>query len=551
MRVLLLALDGEETRARAVLEQLYPNASIESVARSQIENSSFLISIKALRSRRPEVFAISVENLEWQRGQNLLSLFAALTGANEIIALDANGSLRKLSGTKTLILSPPRLLSESWSSMRAIVKSRSELSNLESAIEKDAQKISGPKPENADSLKIAYLRATPGAGTHAGGASSHINGFINAASAAGARIRVISNDYISGLDVERFPLKLVPMEPVGVTQSAFDLRNNLVFTQGALKEMVADNVDLIYQRYSRFTWAGVTASLVTGKPLFLEYNGSEVWVGKHWDDSGMFSLLERIEKLNLKAAARVFVVSEVERRNLLRAGVADKKIIVNPNGVDVEKFRPNIGGSHVRKELGLEDDEVLAGFVGSFGPWHGVIEMAKAIALIPGDVRLRFLLVGHGKLREQVESIIKECGATQRVIFTGTVTHDRVPVLLDACDILVSPHIPLEDGSEFFGSPTKLFEYMAMAKGIVASRLGQIAEVLTHEKSALLVEPGDVEDLARQIVRLVESAELRTCLGRKAREIVEEHYTWNHNAKRVLDAYDSWFVSSDNDIANS
>ena len=58
-----------------------------------------------------------------------------------------------------------------------------------------------------------------------------------------------------------------------------------------------------------------------------------------------------------------------------------------------------------------------------------------------------------------------------------------VPSLLDACDILVSPHVPLDAGAEFFGSPTKLFEYMAMGKGIVASRLGQIGEVLQHEKS--------------------------------------------------------------------
>ena len=62
-----------------------------------------------------------------------------------------------------------------------------------------------------------------------------------------------------------------------------------------------------------------------------------------------------------------------------------------------------------------------------------------------------------------------------RVMFTGAVAHERVAKLLDACDILVAPHVPLADGSEFFGSPTKIFEYMAMGKGIVASRLGRSA----------------------------------------------------------------------------
>jgi glycosyltransferase involved in cell wall biosynthesis len=127
-----------------------------------------------------------------------------------------------------------------------------------------------------------------------------------------------------------------------------------------------------------------------------------------------------------------------------------------------------------------------------------------------------------------------------RVIFTGAVDHERVPALLDACDVLVAPHVPLADGSAFFGSPTKLFEYMAMGKGIVASRLGQIGDVLNHEETALLVEPGDAGALKEAIVRLVESPELREHLGKEAREIAVRSYTWKHNAQRVLDAYRSW-----------
>ena len=119
----------------------------------------------------------------------------------------------------------------------------------------------------------------------------------------------------------------------------------------------------------------------------------------------------------------------------------------------------------------------------------------------------------------------------------GAVEHDRVPPLLDACDVLVSPHVPLEDGSPFFGSPTKLFEYMAMGKGIVASRLGQIGEVLENETNALLVEPGNVVELAGAIERLADSPELRERLGAAAREAAVERHTWKHNAQRVIDGY--------------
>ena len=181
----------------------------------------------------------------------------------------------------------------------------------------------------------------------------------------------------------------------------------------------------------------------------------------------MLDLLERYERLNLAAATRIFVVSQVERNNLERSGVAPEKIIVNPNGVDINSFRPDVGGPARRSELGVKRGEQLVGFVGTFGPWHGVLVLAQAIKLIPKDVPARFLLVGAGALLGAMQNLLKAEEQSGRVIFQGGVPHDQIPALLDACDVLVSPHVPLAEGAEFFGSPTKLFEYMAMGKGIV------------------------------------------------------------------------------------
>jgi glycosyltransferase involved in cell wall biosynthesis len=96
--------------------------------------------------------------------------------------------------------------------------------------------------------------------------------------------------------------------------------------------------------------------------------------------------------------------------------------------------------------------------------------------------------------------------------------------------------VPSTDGSEFFGSPTKLFEYLAMGKGIVASRIGQVAEVITDDENGLLVEPGDAGGLARAIERLAVDAKLRARLGTAARKTAIDRYTWRHNAARVFDA---------------
>ena len=78
-----------------------------------------------------------------------------------------------------------------------------------------------------------------------------------------------------------------------------------------------------------------------------------------------------------------------------------------------------------------------------------------------------------------------------------------------------------------------------MGKGIVASRLGQIGEVLVDGETALLTEPGNVEELTAAIVRLVESQELRARLGERARAVAEREHTWTHNARRVVEAYQS------------
>ena len=538
MRIVLLILSGEVKLARDALLLRFTRAEIEEIPRTQLEVGGMAQRLSVLRALRPDIFAVATERLAWQRGQNAFLLFGALSGAQRTIIMDAHGGWREETRARSLVSSPARLAREAAISAAALRRASKQLRRLEDAVKRGEHlKIHTKKKTKPDAVEVVYLRPTPGPGTQAGGASSHINGFINAALELGARISVVSNDQIAGLDESKTPLKIIWPKPIGTTRAAFDIYNNLLFTHDAAQEIQAKKPAFIYQRYSRFSWAGIEASLKTGLPLFLEYNGSEVWVGRYWDHVGRLGLLERYERLNLKAAARIFVVSEVERRNLLRAGVRDEKIVVNPNGVDTERFRPNIGGERVRHELAIEADETLVGFVGTFGPWHGVLALSEAIKLVPDAARIRFLMVGSGSLRSEVERTLREAGALNRVILTGSVEHERVPALLDACDVLVSPHVPLEDGSEFFGSPTKLFEYMAMGRGIVASRLGQIGDVLKDEETALLVEPGNVRELSEAIMRLANSPNLRERLGAAARREAIAHHTWKHNAQRVLDAY--------------
>jgi glycosyltransferase involved in cell wall biosynthesis len=536
MKVVLLVLSGDPSQIEEKLTAKFPHAQIQVVSRSDVEGSRLTTRLRKLRALRPDIFVIATERLRWQRGQSAFMLFGALAGAREVFMLDSHGGELRRSRANLLLKAPIELTSDAISSARTLAKAERELQRLEALVQ---SKSFHPQATSTAHPRIVYLRSTPGPGTQAGGAASHIKGVVEGLVDLGASIQIVSNDRISGFDENHLPVNVIEPVSLGASRAIFDINNNLNFTYHLLPLLKQGNPDLVYQRYARFSWAGVVAAMETNRPLFLEYNGSEVWVGKNWDRVGKLDLLERYEQLNLKAATRIFVVSEVERRNLEKRGVDSDKIIINPNGVDPSFFHPGVGGSELRHKLGLRDDEVVVGFVGTFGPWHGVLVLADAIKTELADLSVRFLLVGSGSLHAQVQRMLVEETNAGRVIFTGPVGHKEVAALLDASDILVSPHVPLADGSEFFGSPTKLFEYMAMGKGIVASRLGQIADVLSDDNTALLVEPGDPRALAAAIRRLTESAELRQRLGTNAREAVVQQHTWKHNAQRVLDAYRS------------
>jgi glycosyltransferase involved in cell wall biosynthesis len=114
------------------------------------------------------------------------------------------------------------------------------------------------------------------------------------------------------------------------------------------------------------------------------------------------------------------------------------------------------------------------------------------------------------------------------VHFTGQIPHADVPAHIAAMDIAVMPN------SNAFGSPVKIFEYMAMRRAIIAPRCGPVEEVLEDGKTALIVTPGDSGQLIDAIERLAQEPDLRHRLGHAAREAFIARHTWEHNAKRTF-----------------
>jgi glycosyltransferase involved in cell wall biosynthesis len=555
---LLLDLSGDRQAALDWANQHLPADSFQLLDKASLKWQSKRAALARMRRLQPRTFAFFTADLQVQSARHSMMLFAALSGADRIVFADTNGREIRRTRAAALVIESTRLVCEmfigygilvplAWlmtSLMRAALVFRPVVRASRQRLTHGVPPSGGISsnstlpPEGGTPCTVLYVRATlaptvRGAAA-SGGMASHIAGFAGGARALGHQLRFISSGGFNLTGAVKVDT-LLPSTTISATRALFELWNNFSFTIGALRRAseAQHEIDFIYQRYSRFNWTGVAVSLVTGLPLALEFNGSEVWVARHWDPVGLIGLLKRFEQLNLRAADLIFVVSDVERRNLIAAGVDPLHIIVNPNGVDADGFRTGCGGRELRAALGIAD-KLVVGFTGTFGPWHGAPVLAEAAARIR-DSRCHFLFIGDGDERTATEAIIKAAGKKDRATFTGRVPHDRVPAYLDACDILVSPHVPAADGSEFFGSPTKLFEYMAMARPVVASRLGQIASVIMNGKNGVLVEPNDADALAQAIGHLAKDKELRQRLGSAARQTVIERYTWRHNAARVFE----------------
>ena len=271
----------------------------------------------------------------------------------------------------------------------------------------------------------------------------------------------------------------------------------------------------------------------------LEYNGSEIWVQRHWGKPLKYEKLsERIELLNLRGADLIVVVSDPIKDQLVTQGIVADKILVNPNGVDPKVYSPDVDGSGIRSQYALGGKTVI-GFIGTFGKWHGAEVLAEAFGRLLKESpeyqnQVRLLMIGDGPMMPRVKEKLLKFEVADLCRLTGFISQNEGPLYLAACDILVSPHLPNSDGTPFFGSPTKLFEYMAMGKGIVASDLDQIGEILKHGHSAWMVKPGDVRSLTGGLKVMVDDEETRKRLGKAARSEVMARYTWQCHTARIM-----------------
>ncbi|MFZ3452654.1 glycosyltransferase [Arthrobacter sp. 7Tela_A1] len=236
-----------------------------------------------------------------------------------------------------------------------------------------------------------------------------------------------------------------------------------------------------------------------------------------WEESERFQLAQRLETLVAVNADVVFAITEQVREELVRRGVERERIHLLPNGVDTNRFTPMPPAERIRRNLDLPDGVPVIGYAGSLVHYEGISDLLKAAAILKEqDVDFRAVIVGDGAdlLRLRAESA--ELGLGDRVIFPGRIKATEVPDYLSVFDVMPCPRVSLPVTE--LVSPLKPLEAMAAGKAVVLTDLAPLREFAgAGQERALLAEPSNPASLAKALRVLLEDAELRQAMGRRAR----------------------------------
>lgn len=375
---------------------------------------------------------------------------------------------------------------------------------------------------------VVYLRTdlelalTP---VRAGGSLAHTDGILRALERRGNRVELWTTGEMSGMPGHIRCRRLPVLLRANVPWEAAELASGLLQAMRPLDR--PDRPAFVYQRYSLNNVAGLALARRWHVPLIVEANASEVAWRTQWSSLQFPRLARATERLLLRSADRIAVVSENAAADLRVEVPEDGRLRVVPNGVEIERF-----SSVSPRPLPFGAGAFVIAFSGLFYPWHGVRYLAEAFSDVYAKrPNARLLLVGDGEEAPLVRSLLAPHVGRGTVHLTGLVPREEVPGYLAAADVLVSPHAAVKD---FIGSPIKLWEYMASGRAIVATRVGQLGEVLRGRETGLLIAPDDRDALVNALVELHDDPALRNRLGEAAAEEARRLHSWDARLAATL-----------------
>jgi glycosyltransferase involved in cell wall biosynthesis len=233
-------------------------------------------------------------------------------------------------------------------------------------------------------------------------------------------------------------------------------------------------------------------------------------------------IAKSLESRTLRQADRVPVINEKLKDYVKELGAPSERTQILGAGIDIERFDPLIKGDTLRQHYGLAKDDVVLFFMGWLYQFSGLKEVASQLARTDNR-NLKLLIVGEGDAYEALQQIREKHNLKDRIILTGKKPYEEIPSFIAASDICLLPAYPDEKIMQDI-VPIKLYEYMAMKKPVIATRLPGVMREFGDDNGVAYIDKP--EEAVAKAKELIQSGKIEE-LGEKARSFVER-YSWQH-----------------------
>ena len=250
-------------------------------------------------------------------------------------------------------------------------------------------------------------------------------------------------------------------------------------------------------------------------------------------DSNLIAKIKEQEVATLHLSDAIICPSNVTREYIASLGLNRKLVTVIPNGVSPSDFPPSPLPSR-------EERVPVLLYIGTLADWQGLEVVIKALPTILEQQQVRLQIVGRGRSRQRklLAKQIRKLGIEDHVLVKSAVPHHEIPALIESADICVAP-LGLNDRNVTQGAcPIKVLEYMASSRPLIASNMPIVRELVREDVDALLFSPNDPEDLARQVLALLNDIELSKRLAESASKRALTKFTWHESQKKLVKVYE-------------
>ena len=231
-----------------------------------------------------------------------------------------------------------------------------------------------------------------------------------------------------------------------------------------------------------------------------------------------------IEKKILRNSDKVIVINEKLKDFVVKMGSDPKKTHVEKAGMDFNRFNLEIDGSWIREKYGIKKEDFVLFFVGWLYDFGGLKEVAIRLSeVLDKNPNIKLLIVGEGDAYNDLQKIQKEYHLDNNMILTGKQPYEKVPDFISAADICLLPAYPTEKMMQEI-VPIKTYEYMAMEKPVIATKLPGVMKEFGEDHGVIYVEKP--EDTLDKAIELIENGTIKEH-GLRARRFVEK-YNWDN-----------------------